>query len=432
MIVFAKDFLLDFTSGTNLGDLTTGGGINAAFDNDVTKTQANCANKAAATSGYAGRTLTSSGVATPYRAFCYGSSDAGYVSTINPSVTLDLYAKTGTAPASATDGTLIGTLTFTDTANESATLREIVLSIKDFAANHIWVRISQAGAANTIGIAQIIVYAVWTPVGDYISAIGAGGTLDNPVVLHDNIVTTSSVTTTTAEASNPATNLANPSTSLKWRGTSIIADEFITSTLSATADCFAIARHNFSSINATVSLEGRTVSDHQYIQLITPFIPDNDGPLMLRYESRSDLTSIRLKIASGESDVPEAAVVYCGQSLTLQRRFYVGHDPITMAREVNAVAAVSESGEFLGRIILGQYSASQIVLQNLTAAWVRTYLDQWLQDALETPFFFAWRPSTYPDETALAWIPSGAIPRPGNQRANGMMQITIPMQGITT
>lgn len=49
----------------------------------------------------------------------YGSNNEGYVVGSNPSTTISLYAKTGTAPSSGTDGTLLNSITFTDTGNES-------------------------------------------------------------------------------------------------------------------------------------------------------------------------------------------------------------------------------------------------------------------------------------------------------------------------
>jgi hypothetical protein len=428
MIVVATDKLLSFASGTNRGDLTGGGGIDTCFDDDVTEAQAACATAAAVTSGYAGRTLASSAVAIPKRAWCYGSSDAGYVSAINPTVTLDLYGKTGAAPSTSTDGTLIGTVSFTDTANESATKREIALSTTNFQANHIWVRISHNGAANTTGIAEIIVYEDWAPTDE----LGLGYTLDNGVIGYDNIVTTSNLTSTTEDSDFPVVNLANHSTSLKWRGTSVVADEYITVTVSGqTIDYVGIGRHNFATGAISVSLEGRTVSDHQYIELIEPFTPTSDGPLIMQFAPRADITSLRVRLQPGTIE-PEAAVFYVGELLTLQRRLYVGHAPMTMARETNSVAALSESGEFLGRFVLGQYSESEIALNNLTPDWVRDSLDPFLEHALEFPFFFAWRPDTYPNETALAWFPPGSSPKPENSRSNGMMAITMPIMGITT
>lgn len=50
----------------------------------------------------------------------YGSNNEGYVVGSNPSATISLYAKNGTAPASGTDGTLLNEIMFTDTGDESA------------------------------------------------------------------------------------------------------------------------------------------------------------------------------------------------------------------------------------------------------------------------------------------------------------------------
>lgn len=55
------------------------------------------------------------------KAVVYGSNTEGFITSVNPSVTFDLYGKQGTtAPTTNTDGTILGTLTFTDTTNESA------------------------------------------------------------------------------------------------------------------------------------------------------------------------------------------------------------------------------------------------------------------------------------------------------------------------
>lgn len=97
--------------GTNIGDLTGGGGLAAAMDGDNSKTYAQCAT-VAATTGYIGKTPTSSVKVS--RAIVYGSSDKGFVTGAQPTVTLSLYGKTGSAPASGTDGTLLGSISFTD------------------------------------------------------------------------------------------------------------------------------------------------------------------------------------------------------------------------------------------------------------------------------------------------------------------------------
>ena len=95
---------------------------------------------------------------------------------------------------------------------------------------------------------------------------------------------------------------------------------------------------------------------------------------------------------------------------------------------MNVANLVSISGAFLGRIINGQTRRSSCALENLTPDWYRTYMDPFLLAAQESPFFFAWRPGTYPTEAGFAWLTGDPVPN--NQRSNGMMQVSFDMEGV--
>lgn len=147
--------LIDRTTGTNIGDYTALGGLAAAFDGTTNQAGASCAGKGTTTSGYCGKTLSPAGRFIS-RALIHGSNNNGYVNSANPSMTMDIYGKTGSAPASSTDGTIIGTITFTDTANESAS-REITCD-SSTAYDHVWVRMAQGGASATMTLAELVLY----------------------------------------------------------------------------------------------------------------------------------------------------------------------------------------------------------------------------------------------------------------------------------
>ena len=100
-----------------------------------------------------------------------------------------------------------------------------------------------------------------------------------------------------------------------------------------------------------------------------------------------------------------------------------------MGRQSKVVNGRSEAGDFLGRIVLGEATQTQINLQNLTPAWLRTHLRPFIDAARETPFFFAWRPADYPREVGFAWLTDD--PKPVNQLANGMMSASFDLMGIT-
>jgi hypothetical protein len=125
----------------------------AAYDGTVSTAAAAATTKTSATSIYYGFTFAADAAIT--RAHVWGTSDAGYVTGANPTITMRLYGKTGTAPANGTDGTVLAEITFTDTANESATRRDLISNNNVDLFDHCWVYISQGGAAASMYIAQI-------------------------------------------------------------------------------------------------------------------------------------------------------------------------------------------------------------------------------------------------------------------------------------
>lgn len=105
--------LFDRTTGTNIGDMTSNGGLAAAFDGNTNQVRTSCATKANA-SGFVGKTLTA---AFPIsRVIVHSSNDRGFQHDAEAGAenyALSLYGKVGT-PASGTDGTLLGTASGAD------------------------------------------------------------------------------------------------------------------------------------------------------------------------------------------------------------------------------------------------------------------------------------------------------------------------------
>lgn len=266
-------------------------------------------------------------------------------------------------------------------------------------------------------------------------SISGGGTItaDNPVIGYNTLLNSGNVSTTTEDPDYPASNLVNVSTNLRWQGllSSPEEDEYITLGVAAVdpIDYIGVAKHNWGSAEIAVSVEylDESASPEEWVELIAPVFLPNDGPVLFRFPLVAH-ASLRLRLQPG-TEAPRAAVVYCGTLLVLQRRIYVGHQPMPYARSTKVVNGKSESGNFLGRIILNQMTQTKVGLQNMTPAWYRTYMEPFVQHAYEAPFFFAWRPQSYPREIGFAWLTND--PMPTNQRQNGMMQVDLAMTGIT-
>lgn len=267
-------------------------------------------------------------------------------------------------------------------------------------------------------------------------AVSGGGVInaDNPIIGYQNRVTTSNISATTEDPGFPASNLANVSTNLRWLGEigSPAADEYITITpdTAELCDYIGIARHNFGSAQITVSVEvlDEDASPDAWVEIVQEFIPANDQPIIMRFTPQA-LSQVRIRLQPG-SAAPTAAVVYLGALLVLQRRIYVGHTPSNYGRASKIINARSENGNFLGRIVLSEMVKTSVALQNLTPAWYRSYFDPFVTAARENPFFWAWRPGSYPAECGYAWLTGD--PRPSNQLSNGFMQVDFDLSGIYT
>ena len=237
-----------------------------------------------------------------------------------------------------------------------------------------------------------------------------------------SIVSETVVTATSEEDDNPVTNLANPSTAFVWVATSTDQQD-IDVEIGTVIDYIGIARHNLQQaaeirIQFLVGATYFTVFDWANV-------PARQVLLYSINEAEPD--GIRISIRNNPTP-PSIAVLYAGVSTILQRNLYVGHTPITLGRNVSTVGGYSENGQYLGEVVRREGRSTSVQLSNLTPTWYRGELDPFIAQRPRKPAFFAWRPSSYPAEVGYVWL-SGS-PRPSNQRANGMMEISMEFEGI--
>ena len=150
------------SAGRTLGSLITPGStklgtaslsnVAGAFDGTTNKAGASCTAGNGTANGWAGYTLTTS--KRVYQCIFYGANNQGYTNT-SATVTLSFYGKTGTAPSSATDGTLLGTTgSFSDVSSTNA--KTIISTDQETIWDHVWGL--DADAAGDQRIAQIEFY----------------------------------------------------------------------------------------------------------------------------------------------------------------------------------------------------------------------------------------------------------------------------------
>jgi hypothetical protein len=266
------------------------------------------------------------------------------------------------------------------------------------------------------------------------SSLALSATADNPlntpIFGWESLVTTGTVSATSAAAGFPATNVANASTALRWVSDpgSPATDQYLTVTISEVdpIDYLAIAVHNFGSDSIPVSVEGSTGGSPEWFELVEARMLANDDPVIFRWTPQS-LTGVRLRMQPGDAD-PYAAVMYVGKLLVCERGTHQDYTPINLARDTNAPIGVSESGHFLGRVVIGESRASPFALKMLRATWYRDEMDPMVRVLRSTPVFFAWKPTEFPNDIGFVFITNN--PKPSRSFDTGRMSIDFQMTGV--
>ena len=235
-------------------------------------------------------------------------------------------------------------------------------------------------------------------------------TADHPVIGWHNIVAATNIVATYEDPDYPASNLATALTHEEWRSEDD-GEQFLTLTTGYVDDIdyVGVAKHNWGSDQIAVSLEG--FIDGDWVELVAERLLTDDSPLLFRFTAQS-LSQVRIRLQAPTDVLPRAAVVYVGKLLTLERKIWNDHVPIPHGRRTEIQNGRSESGNFLGRIVLGAWRESVIPLSLLSPGWVREYAQEFLVAAATTPFFFGWRPETYPAEVGYCWTTEDPIPAP--------------------
>jgi len=151
----------------------------------------------------------------------------------------------------------------------------------------------------------------------------------------------------------------------------------------------------------------------------------DDRPIMtLVEETRSNKFRVRIV---GQS-TPVVGVIYIGKALEMARPLYGGHTPLALSRTTVIRPHVSERGQFLGRSIIRSGASGSWSWSNLTAAWVRRYLDPFIESARTDPFFILWRPASFPGEVGYCWTLGDLSAT--NSGPRDLMSFTLSAQGI--
>lgn len=191
-------------------------------------------------------------------------------------------------------------------------------------------------------------------------------------------------------------------------------------------NAIGIAGHTLGTCGCSIEAESSVDNGANWDALALEHAPSDDAPIQFLDDERS-ANRIRLTV-TGSGAVPRIAVVYVGRTMDLLRPIYGGHRPIVLSRDTELSAQVSRGGQFLGQTIRSMGVVGSIDLRNLTAAWYRSTFDKFAEAARVRPYFYAWRPQTFPLEVAYLWNTDDVSP--SNSGKRDMMEVSMKVRGI--
>lgn len=218
-----------------------------------------------------------------------------------------------------------------------------------------------------------------------------------PIILYQNRLTSASVSVT---AGTGGQLVLSPNTFDRWNFT---GEQSITFTIPSAVlvDAIGVGAHN---------LSGRTITVEYSADTTGSFIPfssassqtDNLPALFIG----NQVSARRIRITVSGSGDGFIGVIYAGLKLQMPHAIYGGHSPLPLNAVTDYFNSKSESGEWIGRQIRRRGYETSVELPRLKPDWYRSQFQPFVDSAKENPFFFAWRPVSYPSEVGYCWTDS--------------------------
>jgi hypothetical protein len=261
--------------------------------------------------------------------------------------------------------------------------------------------------------------------GSVVLALTEVFSANSPIIGSDNVLALGNTAADSEQDDYPVSNLCNPATNLLWKSDST-ATQYVTISHGdmRPIDYLAIHGHNLGSTGCVVSIEGD--EDGQWVELVPEIRLADDAPKIFRFD-KAERVALRFKIQP-TSVKPEIAVMQAGELLVLPRPVYVGHTPLNFGLASQVTNGKSESGHFLGRIVLRRSYSTVLALEHIPKKFYRERMAAFVERSCEYPFFLAWRPGEYGHEVGYAWSTNDA--RPVNSQPEGFMSIELSVGGL--
>lgn len=166
-------------------------------------------------------------------------------------------------------------------------------------------------------------------------------------------------------------------------------------------DTFCIGAHNISSISGTVEIFYDTDAAIGGFISVGTATPSDSRPIMMHLSSTVSVRRVQVSITSSVAGYVKIGYISAGVALQLQRPFFSGHTPITMADNTVYRNNMTDGGEFTSRSIIRKGFSNSVTLDNVDRTWIQNYFLDFKEVSKEYMYFIAWNLLEYPNEVGL-------------------------------
>jgi hypothetical protein len=215
-----------------------------------------------------------------------------------------------------------------------------------------------------------------------------------PIILYQNRLTTASVAVTGGSGGQL---VLSPNTFDRWN---FSGSQSITFTLpsSTPVDAIGVGAHNLA--GRTITADYSTTTDGAFVPFSSASAQTDNLPALFLNPT---VNVRRIRITVSGSGAGFIGVIYAGLKLQMPHPIYGGHSPLPLNAVTDYFNNRSESGEWIGRQIRRRGFETSVELPRLKPDWYRANFQPFVDSAKENPFFFAWRPVSYPSEVGYCW-----------------------------
>jgi len=263
---------------------------------------------------------------------------------------------------------------------------------------------------------------------DRTTALTTAGELNNPFVAWDNLMVGATLGGAPTLTGGEGANAVTGSTYDKWRPdiTTTSCNLDVDLGVATVVSFAAIAAHNVFTLGATFVMQNSSDGISYSNAGITAVTPTDDKPIAFRLSTTATAYRYWRFRFTGltAGDLLSVGVAFLGNDLIIPRRLYQGFAPVLTPTEVQLQSNVSVGGHLLGSSVISRGATLAADISNIEPSFIRgaSWLDFQASFGEGKGFFFAWRPTKYPEDIHYCAREGGVI-RPENTGPRDLMNI---------